>query len=70
MINTIPARRMRTLQAGYAEIKAQDPDTCLTEYALRQMLLDGTIPTVRVGSKRLFDVSTVWEYITPAEKEV
>ena len=44
--------RMRTLDAGFAEFKASDPNTALTKNGLREMLLAGTIPSVSCGRKQ------------------
>ena len=38
--------RMRTAAKIVAEIKALDPDTEMTEFHIRQMAKDGTVPVV------------------------
>jgi len=62
--------RLRTLDAAIAEIKQKDPNTCLTRYALRQAVIEGRIPCVMFGRKRLVDVSSVLAYLTGSEVQV
>jgi len=50
------APRMRTIQAAAALLREMDPDTDLTPYRLRAWVLDGTIPHVKAGAKRLINV--------------
>ena len=59
--------KLRTLDAAITEIKAADPNTSLTRYALRQAVIEGRIPCVMCGRKRLVDVSKVFAYLTGAE---
>ena len=56
--------RLRTLDAAISEIKRQDPNTSLTRNALRQAVIEGRIPCVMFGKKRLVDVNTVMRYLT------
>jgi len=44
---------MRTLDACIIQLKQDDPDTCLTRHALRQMVLSGNVPYVKCGKKYL-----------------
>lgn len=59
--------KLRTLDAAITEIKAADPNTSLTRYALRQAVIEGRIPCVMCGRKRLVDVSKVFAYLTGEE---
>ena len=47
--------RMRTLDAAYEMLKAEDPDTAISKYYLRYLMLSGQIPVHRVGCKRLLN---------------
>ena len=47
--------RMRTLDAAYEMLKAEDPDTAISKYYLRYLMLSGQIPVIRVGCKRLLN---------------
>lgn len=58
--------KLRTLDAAIAEIKQKDPQTSLTRYALRQAVIEGRIPCVMCGRKRLVDVNSVMTYLTGA----
>ena len=55
--------RMRTLDEAYKELKQLDPHTALSKYALRQMALSGTIPTIRCGRKRLINFDGLLAYL-------
>lgn len=55
--------RMRNIEEGYKEIKANDPGTALTKTALRRLVTTGEIPSVRIGTKYLFDLDTVERYL-------
>ena len=58
--------RMRTIQEAAAELKRIDPDTAITPYFIRTMVLDGTIPHVRAGNKRLINLDTLLEFLAEA----
>lgn len=58
--------RMRTIQEAAAELKRIDPDTAITPYFIRTMVLDGTIPHVSAGHKRLINLDTLLEYLATA----
>ena len=47
--------RMRTLDAAYEMLKAEDPETAISKYYLRYLMLSGQIPVHRVGCKRLLN---------------
>ena len=51
--------RMRTAAKIVAEIKALDPDTEMTEFHIRQMAKDGTVPVVWAGRKALINLDDV-----------
>ena len=54
--------RMRTIQEAAAELRRIDPNTAVTPYRIRQMVLDGTIPHVSAGNKRLVNLDTLLNY--------
>ncbi len=60
--------RMRTQAKVMAHIREKDPDTDLTPWALRQMVLTGVIPSCEVGKKRLIDLDTLDQYLISASK--
>ena len=51
--------RMRTIQETAKELRETDPNTALTPYAIRQMVLNGTIPCINVGKKRLINMDVL-----------
>ena len=57
--------RMRTQSAAIKHIRAHDPDSAITPWALRSMVLSGQIPSVQVGRKRLIDLDTLNLYLSP-----
>lgn len=56
-IERIP--RMRTAAKIVAEIKALDPDTEVTEFHIRKLAKDGTVPVVWAGRKALINLDDV-----------
>lgn len=55
--------KIRTVQQAYREIKANDPDTALSEYMIRQIVYGGYIPTIQTGNKKLFDMEALTNYL-------
>ena len=55
--------RIRTIKNAYKEIREQDPNTCITEWFLRQLITGGAIPSIRAGTKWLVDLDVIEEYI-------
>lgn len=51
--------RMRTAAKIVAEIKALDPDTEVTEFHIRKLAKDGTVPVVWAGRKALINLDDV-----------
>ena len=52
--------RMRTITETIKLIREQDPNTCLTETALRRMVIAGVLPAVvKVGTKYLVNVDSL-----------
>lgn len=55
--------RMRTISEAVSEIRAQDPQTAVTPYRVRQLILSGVLPSVRAGNKYLIDLDVLIEYL-------
>ncbi|MDR1320942.1 MAG: hypothetical protein LBK56_05900 [Gracilibacteraceae bacterium] len=51
--------KLRTLGAAIDELRERDPETSLTRYALRRAVLEGRVPCIMIGRKRLVDVDNV-----------
>lgn len=67
--------KMRTIDQAYQCIKDNDPETCLTKYALRQAVVTGKIPSVKCGKKYLVSLQVVenWlqgGFLQPEEPEI
>ena len=56
--------RTRTIKEAAAYFHAEDPQTCLTETAIRTLLRSGAVPSVRVGKKYLVSLDALEGYLT------
>lgn len=56
--------RIRTINAAIKELKTIDPGTCITPYALRELILNGNIPHSKAGNKYLLDMDDLERYFT------
>lgn len=56
--------RMRTIQEAAAELRRLDPGTAITPHYIRRLVLDGTIPHVRAGNKRLVNLDMLLSYLS------
>ena len=56
--------RTRTIREAAAYFREKDPQTCLTETAIRTLLRTGAVPSVRVGRKYLVTVEALEAYLT------
>lgn len=52
--------RIRTIKNAYREIREQDPNTCITEWFLRQLITGGAIPSIRAGTKWLAEYVCIY----------
>ncbi len=59
--------RTRTIKEAAAYFKAQDPQTCLTETAIRTLLRTGKVPCARVGKKYLVTLEALEQFLTGTE---
>jgi hypothetical protein len=50
---------MRTIKDTAKWFKDHDPDTEITEFAIRQMIKEGTIPAVKTGVKFLINLDAL-----------
>lgn len=55
--------KVRKIKNSLEDIKAEDPNTCLTEYAIRQMVANGEISHIKRGRKILIDLDELKEYL-------
>ncbi len=55
--------RIRTIIEAAAELRKADPNTAITPYAIRQMVLNGEIPHIKAGKKRLVNMDILEGYL-------
>ena len=56
-------RRLRSITEAVKFLKEQDPDTSMTPYFIRCMIVDGKVPTIMAGKKYLVDIDQLLEYL-------
>lgn len=61
--------KVRKIKNSLEEIKAEDSNTYLTEYAIRQMVANGEISHIRRGRKILIDLDELKEYLANGAKQ-
>lgn len=62
--------RMRTINEAARYVKATDPETALTETAIRRLLITGAVPSVRVGVKYLIDLDALEAFLAGDQRQV
>ena len=62
-------QRMRTIKQTIEYIRAEDPETALTESALKRLVSSGAIPSVKVGRKRLLSLDVLSEVLKSARAD-
>lgn len=56
--------RFRTIRGALGYIRDIDPDTAITEYYLRQLVLNGKIKSKKSGTRYLIDLDDLIDYLT------
>lgn len=56
--------KMRTITEAYAHLKESDPDTAITPYGLRRLVVSGKIPCIKSGNKYLLNLDLLEEYLS------
>ena len=54
---------VRTIKGVVDELHKDDPDTSVTEYALRSWIKSGALPSVKSGNKYLLDMEVVRKFL-------
>jgi hypothetical protein len=62
--------KVRTLTDAYKEIVAADPNTGISFYAFRELVISGVIPSRKVGSRYLINMDNVSAYFDISSEEV
>lgn len=55
--------RMRTINQAAEWLQENDPGTAFTKTALRRLVVNGKMPSVRVGQKYLVNLDTMENYL-------
>ena len=55
---------IRTIKGALEEIKARDPKSDITMYAIRRMIKNNEIPYIRSGKKYLLNVEKLIDYVS------
>ena len=63
IISVTKPPRMRGIKQAITEFKQTDPNTALTERALRRLVLTREIPSVRIGTKYLINMDLLSDYL-------
>ena len=56
--------RARTIREAASYFRETDPQTCLTETAIRRLIRSEVVPSVRVGRKYLVTVEALEAYLS------
>ena len=54
---------LRTARAAAEIIREHDPNTTMTEYAIRRLMDEGELPYIAVGHKRILSVESIEQYV-------
>ena len=53
---------IRTIKSAAEEIKRNDPNSAITEYRIRQLVNENSIPFIAVGNRRLINMEDLNNY--------
>ena len=53
--------QIRTIKGAADEIKKVDPNTAITEYRIRLLVNEKSIPSISVGNRKLVNMDDVWD---------
>jgi len=51
--------KIRSIKQAADYFKQLDPDTQITEYTLRKLISDGTVPAIKSGNKNLVNLDQI-----------
>ena len=54
---------VRTVKGAIEELRKEDPDSSVTEYALRTWIRTGALPSVKSGNKYLLDMEILKRFL-------
>lgn len=53
--------QIHTIKGAADEIKKVDPNTAITEYRIRLLVNEKSIPSISVGNRKLVNMDDVWD---------
>ena len=53
----------RTIKEAAEWFRSEDPQTCLSETAIRRLIITGQVPSAKVGKKYLVTLEALEEYL-------
>ena len=62
--------KIRSIKQAADYFKQHDPETQITEYTLRKLIADGTIPSIKTGNKHLVNLNQVMSLFDTAYASV
>ncbi len=57
-------KQLRTINQAFRELKQADPNSAISKCFIRNAVINGELPFLKVNSKRLIDMEDLWEYIS------
>ena len=57
--------KMRTIKTALEEIYSNDPKSAMTENALRRIIAENKIPSIKRSGKIMFDMNKLEDYLSP-----
>lgn len=57
--------KIRSIKQVAEYFRQLDPETQITEYTLRKLIADGTIPSIKTGNKHLVNLDQVLSLFEP-----
>ncbi len=55
--------KIRTIEKAFQDIKKADPGTCITRNFIRQLVINGNIPSKKSGGRYYFDLDDLLNYL-------
>ncbi len=56
--------RVRTIPEAVAELRAEDPQTAVTPYFVRQAIASGRLPAIKAGRKILVSLDALSDFLS------
>lgn len=56
--------RVRTISEAILELRAADPGTKITQTAIRRLVKNGDIPSVKIGAKYLINMEVLEDFLS------